>query len=229
LHEVVTAVSGLATGADPSCRGKRLVRGRLDGMSDAAFKHKFPVTWLNLQRYNRRIPAALEREEKALPKKVRKPKVDPIDGMLAVYALLDRYADLTEGVVACKHGCSYCCHSEVAISTLEAKLIASRTGRLMRQVEGSGTAGGEAWIDERRPCPFLTSEGSCSIYGFRPMACRTHYNFEATSQACRFDAPPDVEVPFVDRHKSFPGVMEAWHGLRDRSGSAVADIRDYFG
>lgn len=32
-----------------------------------------------------------------------------------------------------------------------------------------------AWFDQARPCVFLTAEQRCSVYQFRPVACRVHY------------------------------------------------------
>jgi Fe-S-cluster containining protein len=183
---------------------------------------------MNVERFNRRVPVVLEREQEALPKKVRKPKVAPLEGLRQVFEVLDKYGALAAGLIACKKGCSYCCHAEVAISGLEAALIAEATGRVVNKVVERKPVEGDAWLDANRPCPFLGKDHECAIYAVRPMVCRTHVNFEATNKACRFDADPSAHIPMLDRSKSYPGAMRAWGELNVRTDAVVADIREFF-
>lgn len=99
--------------------------------------------------------------------------------------------------VACKSGCSYCCHSQVNIIPIEALLISAfiktdfsstqisalnaeiarnhtlTTGKTLEQVYT---------LKNDLPCLFLM-EGKCSIYRMRPSICRSWNSFD--SEACR--------------------------------------------
>jgi Fe-S-cluster containining protein len=68
--------------------------------------------------------------------------------------------------MACKRGCNYCCHSPVALTQVEALVIAEAAG-----LEADCSPGRTSTPDEvgDAPCPFLKNN-ECSIYEFRPMA-----------------------------------------------------------
>jgi hypothetical protein len=83
--------------------------------------------------------------------------------------------------IACRRGCSYCCHSFVGIMPPEAFLLADavRRGRCAnldpesvvergRPLEGLSP---DERIGRKLPCPLLV-EGTCSAYAVRPLVCR---------------------------------------------------------
>jgi hypothetical protein len=83
--------------------------------------------------------------------------------------------------VACARGCSYCCHTFVAITPPEAFRLAGavRAGRaaemtadVVRQ-RGRALIGvsPEARIGGKLACPLLV-DGGCSVYRYRPLVCR---------------------------------------------------------
>jgi uncharacterized small protein (DUF1192 family) len=63
----------------------------------------------------------------------------------------------------CKRGCDACCVDDLTVLPIEAELIRSRHGTLLR--EGTPHAAGA--------CAFLGDEGECRIYPDRPYICRT--------------------------------------------------------
>ncbi|MCG8619396.1 MAG: YkgJ family cysteine cluster protein [Desulfobacterales bacterium] len=89
--------------------------------------------------------------------------------------------------VACKSGCSFCCHSQVNIIPLEALLISqsvlaefkgSEVSALRQRILNMRTAmAGKSEVQayalkKTLPCVFLAS-GKCSIYRTRPSICRS--------------------------------------------------------
>lgn len=193
-------------------------------------KGQFPVAWKNIERFNKRLPLKLDREQHGLAKKFRKPRnTDPFQSLAALYDYLDRFMSYAVGFMACAKGCSYCCHSEIGLSQIEADYIAARTGILAKRIrrQDSTSAGAAPWVDPNRPCPFL-NHGACTIYGFRPMLCRTHVNFDATNGLCRFDSEAE-SILLLDRGSCLPGAMKAYGELAARYGGGIGDIRDFFG
>ncbi len=108
---------------------------------------------------------------------------------------------------ACEAGCAWCCHMPVSISMPEALLIHAhvtqtwsepRRAELVRALADANAAA-RACADEddlflsRRPCPFLT-EGHCSIYAVRPLACRGHASFSKQACAAAHESPMDIEL-----------------------------------
>src|SRR5262245_56503383 len=79
--------------------------------------------------------------------------------------------------VICAAGCSGCCHHHLSVFAIEAATISqaleSLPGDLRECIEAQAQA-----VDEREArgegvaCPFLV-ENRCSIYGSRPIICRT--------------------------------------------------------
>jgi len=184
-----------------------------------------------LRKLNARIPVSLIREEEALEKKLRKPKLSPLNGLEMIYGVLDLHMQYTKGLTACSKGCDFCCHMEVAVSRLEADFIAAKTG-YKPSVNGPSLAlsNSKQYCDEKKPCPFLDQIGKiCSIYVYRPMMCRTHLSFEESNTPCRFDAPKDSPITLLDRAKSWPSALRGYFLLIERHGGGWADIRDYFG
>lgn len=89
-----------------------------------------------------------------------------------------------KSLVQCKKGCSSCCHSQVAVTEGEAKILAERIKngvdinheRLHLQAEvGNSTSKFYQMSLQDRACVFLTDRGLCSVYEDRPSVCRTNY------------------------------------------------------
>lgn len=99
--------------------------------------------------------------------------------------------------VACKKGCTYCCHSQVTIIPIEALLISAfintdftgdevtvlRAGiSRIRSLTAGKTFEQIYEIKGDLPCLFL-KEDTCSIYRMRPSICRSWNSFD--SHICR--------------------------------------------
>jgi len=85
---------------------------------------------------------------------------------------------------ACKRGCAWCCSQDVSVVPLEAFNIAHHLGKrfgnkLTKRLRANSKA---RWKGEKPPCVFLDRR-RCSIYPFRPIACRTYFTLDA--RACR--------------------------------------------
>ncbi|MCK8784261.1 YkgJ family cysteine cluster protein [Roseomonas sp. NAR14] len=96
-----------------------------------------------------------------------------------VAAMVRASAEENEGQrVACKAGCSWCCHQPVEVSAGEVLVVALATLALE-------DAGMEAFWDRvadhenRLACPALGPDGRCSIYPVRPAMCRAADSFDA--------------------------------------------------
>lgn len=105
--------------------------------------------------------------------------------LLDAYALIDAsvYSAIEEAkkegnTLACKKDCSLCCMQSVPISPVEAMGIRFTIQKLLPKIEREQIQaqlkkhnGNKDWQEGQ--CPFLL-EKSCSIYPFRPIACRRH-------------------------------------------------------
>src|SRR5262249_26844399 len=136
-----------------------------------------------------------------------------------LYAKADEtIARLKDIKVACKKGCSHCCHVWVSASAPEilyvAKQIRRRVGAADRVRAAHAVTGGFTYSIRAlhpNPCPMLNDD-ACSIYEHRPMACR----FAASPDdfACR-----RVMIELVRE----PVKMAPWH-MRGRGGYEMAMV-----
>lgn len=139
-----------------------------------------------------------------------------------VYALVDKLVEAAGPFVACKRGCTACCHINVSITGVEAQIIEDQTGhrytRLaapIRHPEGKFTG---------VPCPFL-ADGACSIYSVRPFVCRHHLSFNLDAYWCAPERAHLAEMPMI----TFGAAKQAHHEVtRLDAGGMHGDIRDFF-
>jgi Fe-S-cluster containining protein len=118
-----------------------------------------------------------------------------------------RLADAADAnTLACKAGCSWCCHFSVDARPVEVLNIlefmqtafsAVEQQRLRTEIEANAQVLGQ--LDEMQrmlhtiKCPFL-SDGRCTIYAARPQTCR---NYHATSSAgCQqsYEEPDNFDI-----------------------------------
>lgn len=125
---------------------------------------------------------------------------------------------------ACRNGCAHCCHIAVSVPEVEAKLIAAKTGRRLqrplRPLSMSDGADVEPYGYDK-PCVFLT-DGRCSIYEHRPLACRTLVNMDDTSFLCELEPGVAVPVPYANAI----AIQGRFALVTQRE--VFADIRDWF-
>lgn len=128
---------------------------------------------------------------------------------------------------ACRSGCSHCCNIAVGLSKTEAQQIADEIGRPLNKgagrVVGSAEWQSRAEVDMKFygvPCTFLV-DGKCSIYEFRPLACRLQLNMDFDDLLCKLVGDEAVEVPYAD--------FSVHHVVAASSLDAVHDdIRNWF-
>jgi Fe-S-cluster containining protein len=158
------------------------------------------------------------------------------------------YAETPAGIrakVACKAGCSHCCHGPVDVQAHEVFYAAEYIQlhfypeELAGVIERTGTrrarVAGLLCEDRdrvRQPCALLRDQGECSIYAGRPEACRVHHASDAAVCAAHgMDSSVDLEAVYIPalRARMFAvmiGMDEALEdqGFDDRSydfGSAL--------
>jgi len=92
----------------------------------------------------------------------------------------DREKDAASTGIKCHRGCDHCCHGPVEIWPHEAALLvagAREAGVAMdrSRLERQGRFTTETWHQQPaadRACAFLGDDGACTVYEFRPNACR---------------------------------------------------------
>lgn len=121
------------------------------------------------------------------------------------------WAEPLDAVAACAPGCDHCCHIPVALSDVEARVIAKAIRRRV-QVPTDAPTTDEVLAGAQLPgtpapdagysaaCPFLADK-RCTIYEHRPMACRTQVNLDVDDFLCRLRPGQDVRVPYADASK----------------------------
>jgi Fe-S-cluster containining protein len=166
-------------------------------------------------------PRTAARED-SLPSLVDALNASAVVKLRRIYSVVDELTIGAQSYTACKKGCAACCHMNVSISDLEAKIIFQATGE--RPVRLPSTIDHDLADFKGTPCPFLKNR-ECSIYADRPYACRKHVSFDLSDYWCHPERSHLQEMPFVQ----FRAADEAYFRLTaHRSGGVFADIRDFF-
>ena len=125
--------------------------------------------------------------------------------------------------VACRAGCSACCHAPVGVTVPEVIRVGrilldettddERQAILERARQAESARLGRVGRDRERtrhPCPLLNEAGSCSIYQDRPLNCRGWASLDASACDLYFDDPSRTSTIPVD-------------AVRRTIGTAIAD------
>lgn len=135
------------------------------------------------------------------------------DSCAALVAMADQRFSATfdhlrkEGApIACKPGCSYCCHLRVTLAPHEAIALVRflRTelpATLAQEIEQRVLANAEqiAHLSEEQhwstnvQCAFLVA-GRCSAYHARPMACALHHSLDVKACEASYANPADHSI-----------------------------------
>lgn len=111
--------------------------------------------------------------------------------------------------IACTKGCSYCCHTFVAITAPEAFRLAEvvRSGRsgltrdevLARSARLAGIPP-QGRIGTKLPCPLLV-DGACSAYAERPLVCRQATSLDLPACLDEFEGTDEnTRIPVSSPH-----------------------------
>lgn len=139
-------------------------------------------------------------------------------GRLKKLEAIHRYADVFlssyQSQAVCQLGCAHCCKIPVLIHEIEAQYIARKTGRLIDRNS-----------DNPAYCPLLDqSNGQCTAYNYRPLACRAHFAFDHP-RYCEVGH----EIHAITSIESSRRLLEFKFAIYDLSGNdAEKDIRQFF-
>lgn len=141
-----------------------------------------------------------------------------------LYELLDDYVSHVSHITPCHKGCSACCHEQVIVFEIEADYIQKNTGH--KKIASNLLQITTKVMGAHTPCPFLQG-GACSIYQFRPLACRNHVSILESSSLCDFKYWNEGLIYPKTSAEILLKAGKELQSQQKRYGSA--DIRDYFG
>lgn len=172
------------------------------------------------------IPAEIRSEIENLPDQIALLNARPVAKIQRVHAAADKVFADAGAHAACAQGCDHCCHIAVPISRAEATFIGEHIHLEPADIRVSKRRD-EGSFSYATPCSFLR-ESECSIYEYRPMTCRAHFNFDIDEYWCRCENwdKPGAAVP----KPNFAPLHRAYYAASSRNGEepVVADIRDFF-
>lgn len=103
--------------------------------------------------------------------------------------------------IACRKGCTFCCHSQVEVSIVEAIAIAHAIAGSPDLSAGVRTAAPKvrglsalARMQAHIPCPLLR-DGACSVYTDRPRSCRALTSYDVSACEDEFERPAAERAP----------------------------------
>jgi Fe-S-cluster containining protein len=174
-----------------------------------------------------RLPVAMARAMGALfIEAKRSGNVDPPVTFLyeTINATLRRISDVP---VACKKGCSHCCHTWVSVAAPEAlfiaKILKQRNSAVAERVRLVHEQTKEYDFDTRdahpHPCPLLEDD-ACSIYDARPKVCRLAASADADICARTYHNITNEDVPIPMMHL----VSRAAYGITVAAGLRHAGL-----
>lgn len=151
---------------------------------------------------------------------IQRPDADARGGLKRLRTLAAQWSATLLPYSACREACSHCCHIGVAVSPLEAGIIAEEIGVAAKKVKRL-TLETKQEASYHHPCPFL-NEGGCGIYAHRPLMCRTQVNMDNDALLCELVEGASILVPYANATP-----LQAVY-LKLSGSPLTADIRDYF-
>lgn len=162
------------------------------------------------------IPVKVINEEKKFFKTNSKRNLRDTHKVRKIWELTDRINSYISKELICKPGCSGCCHNDVSLTEVEAKIISEYTGKKINHSEALRTTSHHG-----EPCTFLIND-SCSIYEVRPYVCRSHISLMDSAYWCQPSRSLNVKVPMFK-----PSEIARLY-LSMVNNHTVKDIRDWF-
>lgn len=166
------------------------------------------------------FPSSFINEYNRIANIVQFENVNPIEKLELIYFLFDKVTDFISPYTVCEKGCSHCCHVKVPITSLEASYI-QRKACISKDDGKSITIFNDR---QKVPCTFLCTEGSCTIYKFRPFTCRTYHVID-DPKYCKQQIIQHVEYK-SESNVVLKKLEKIILYLND--GESIRDIRDYF-
>jgi Fe-S-cluster containining protein len=155
---------------------------------------------------------------------VRRGKISPLVAAVMIFKRMDNALLGVGPPLACRPGCSYCCHYHVYITAFEAlalaehintKLAASARALVKERLASNTRIIDSLTVDQHIltnvRCALLTDDGQCSAYGLRPSACRRHHAVDVNACKVTFDDPhsPLQNLIVADRQATSDGLFAA--------------------
>ncbi|MBC7752521.1 MAG: YkgJ family cysteine cluster protein [Candidatus Saccharibacteria bacterium] len=131
--------------------------------------------------------------------------------IIKIQTLMSEFREVSASDVACKNGCSNCCHMQVILQQTEADAIGFMIGRKPVQLDINFKIKDPLKSYGRdTPCTFLVN-GGCSIYENRPFMCRYYVNLDRDNLLCSFENldlakehdPRAVSIPMAEANQLF--------------------------
>ena len=158
-----------------------------------------------------------------------------VDSCTALVAKADRKFEETfdhlrkaGAPIACKSGCSFCCHLRVTVTPPEAialfrHLRSQIPATLAQEIERRVLANAdqiahmteEQQLSTNMKCAFLM-DGACSAYRARPMACALHHSLDVDACEHLYENPADFSVG-IRKLKVIEDTMAATHAGMKRA------------
>ena len=152
-----------------------------------------------------------------------------VDSCTALVAKADRSFEATfenlrnKGApIACKSGCSFCCHLRVTVapheaialfrylrSEIPASLAQEIERRVLANAEQIAQMTQEQDLSTNLKCAFLV-DGACSAYRVRPMACALHHSLDVDACEDLYENPADLSIG-IRKLKVIEDTMAATH------------------
>ncbi|MDQ6880696.1 MAG: YkgJ family cysteine cluster protein [Pseudomonadota bacterium] len=143
------------------------------------------------------------------------------------------FADAVAPHAACAGGCAACCYQPVAVTREEAEAIAKETGARLQTPAAWSTDADMQHVGQA--CSFL-QDSRCTIYQFRPIACRLMFNMDVDALLCQMVPGALSHVPYADYSDQKELYVRAHLG-RVKTGEEMraalktvqmADLREFF-
>lgn len=128
-----------------------------------------------------------------------------------MFRRMDEATEPLQQGIACRRGCSYCCHYHVYITAAEAFALAELVGKLAPDVRAQvemqfdenlqavSSMSVDQHIHTNMRCAFLDDAGECIAYEIRPGACRGHHAMDVNSCKVTFE---DTRSPLQNQMKA---------------------------
>lgn len=129
---------------------------------------------------------------------------------IRLYQALDQFLDAFEAqgqVIDCKKGCAWCCSNAVMVlphemfllkeyllQKTDPKSLAPVLEKMRQKDEKTSAMRSQDFLHHKTPCALLDSEGACSVYEVRPMACRIYLSKNVNSCLYEFNHSKDMSA-----------------------------------
>ena len=136
-----------------------------------------------------------------------------------IFELTDKALELFLRNSSCEKGCNACCYLIVDSTAIEAEMVRrymeeylddDERSRVLKKIKeakrhypdpvGTDEEFPDALVEKHFamniPCPFLSSEGLCTIYEVRPINCRKHIVFSDPSQCEKMAVTAGYEAEY---------------------------------